>query len=373
MAIKHGAPVFRPLPGASMRLLIWASIIVLVMTWMSGESEIEPPRAGIAAAAPVARLETDRIVVSDGTALPLRSWMPAAEPRAVVLALHGFNDYSNAFSEAGAVLSQHAVAAFAYDQRGFGRAPERGRWAGAERMVDDAATAIQLLRASYPRLPLYVMGESMGAAIAVLAASGNAAAAEVDGYVLLAPAVWGRSTMNLFERAGLWLAEFLPRIELSPGILPVTIRPSDNVPMLRALGADPLVIKTARSDTLVGLVDLMGTALAAAPRFAAPALILYGERDAIVPRAPVARFVAALPQDAAPRQRVALYRAGFHLLLRDLAGPLVLADILAWIADQRAALPSDADRDARARLAGHATPAPAETPAKLFQPWRASS
>lgn len=316
--------------------------------------------AGATASAP-AHPGADRIVARDGTALPLQSWMPEAEPRAIVLAIHGFNDYSNGFADPGAVLARHGIATFAYDQRGFGRAPERGRWAGTERMVEDALTAMALLRQHYPGAPLYVMGESMGAAVAVLAANrGGAGADPADGYILLAPAVWGRTTMNLFERAGLWLADFFPTIEWSPRILPITIRPSDNDAMLRALFADPLVIKTARSDTLNGLVDLMGAALAAAPRFTARALILYGEQDAIVPRAPIARFVASLPQEAAQRQRVALYPAGFHMLLRDLEGPLVTRDVLAWIGNSRAPLPSGADRDARARLDGRTTPA-AET------------
>jgi alpha-beta hydrolase superfamily lysophospholipase len=213
-----------------------------------------------------------------------------------------------------------------------------------------------LLRERYPGVPLFVMGESMGAAVAVLAANRGGPGA-ADGFILLAPAVWGRSTMNVFERMGLWVADLFPGVEWSPRALPVTIRPSDNVAMLRELFNDPLVIKTARSDTLNGLVDLMGAALDAAPRFTAPALILYGEQDAVVPRTPVARFVAALPHDAAERQRVALYPAGYHLLLRDLEGPMVTADVLAWIENSRAPLPSGADRDARARLEGQKRPA----------------
>jgi len=330
---------------------------------MSGKSDRPAERAGepriatagAAAAAPV-HLDADRIIARAGAELPLRRWMPEGEPAAVVLALHGFNDYSNAFAVPAAVLAEHHIATFAYDQRGFGSAPGRGRWAGTARMVDDALTATTLLRRRYPGVPLYVMGESMGAAVAVLAASRTAGADAADGYILLAPAVWGRSTMNLFERMGLWVADFFPSVEWSPRVLPITIQPSDNVAMLRELFADPLVIKTTRSDTLNGLVDLMGAALAAAPRFSARSLILYGEQDAIVPRAPVARFVASLPKDAAERQRVALYPAGYHLLLRDLEGPLVTRDVLAWIENARAALPSGADHEARARLEGAAMP-----------------
>ncbi len=303
----------------------------------------------------------------DGTVLPLRSWLPPAPPWAVVVALHGFNDHANAFADPAAILAHRGIATFAYDQRGFGRTASRGRWAGTAAMIDDALGVVAVLRQRYPGLPLHVMGESMGAAVAILAAEHAGGAGGADGFILLAPAVWGRATMSIFERAGLWLADFLPAITWSPRLLPVTIRVSDNTAMLRALHDDPLVIKTTRSDTLTGLVDLMGAALDAAPHFNGRALILYGERDEIVPRAPVARFVAALPEAALSRQRVALYPAGYHLLLRDLAGPLVTADLAAWLRDADAPLPSGADRDARARLIGTSvtTPRPAATRPEL--------
>ena len=40
-------------------------------------------------------------IADDGTALPLKSWLPDGKPTAVILALHGFNDYSKAFAGAG--------------------------------------------------------------------------------------------------------------------------------------------------------------------------------------------------------------------------------------------------------------------------------
>jgi len=332
---------------------------------MPAASEIRPTETPIAPAA--AHLERDAYVAADGAPLPLQRWLPAAAPRAVVLALHGFNDYANGFAAVGDALARDGIATIAYDQRGFGRAPDRGRWPGAAALVADALAAAAVLRAAYPGLPLYVMGESMGAAVAVLAAIGGAA---TEGYVLLAPAVWGRSLMGAFERAGLWLGTFLPAFELSPWALPVQIRPSDNAAMLNALHADPLVIKSTRADTLNGLVDLMGAALDAAPRFRAPALILYGARDEIVPRAAVARFVAALPPEVEARQRVALYDDGYHLLLRDLNGPAVIGDVRAWIADPVAALPSRADCAGRVALARPtATPLGAARLLPLFGTW----
>ena len=106
-------------------------------------------------------------------------WLPEGQPRAVILALHGFNDYSNAFAAAGAgLVAQDGIAIYAYDQRGFGAAPHRGRWAGADSMADDAATPRRCCGSAIPTCPLYLLGESMGGAVAILAATARGRGAE---------------------------------------------------------------------------------------------------------------------------------------------------------------------------------------------------
>jgi acylglycerol lipase len=309
--------------------------------------------AGAAMPSP-AQLLPDRLVAADGAELPLRIWAPAEPPRAVLVALHGFNDYSNGFDFAGTELARDGYAVYAYDQRGFGRSIGRGYWPGSRLLAEDAATAVRLVRAKHPGVPVYLMGESMGGAVAMLAATGvlGTPRAEIDGVILVAPAVWGRQTMNFFERAGLWIVRQMPGLPLSQRSLPITVRPSDNIPMLRAYSADPLVIKETRSDTLNGLVDLMGEALTAAPLLEAPTLVLYGERDEIVPKGPVARMVEMLPPGRRAGQRVAYYPKGYHMLFRDLQGAVVVNDVAAWLDDSAAALPSGYDRNGRLALTG---------------------
>ncbi|HEY5209222.1 MAG TPA: lysophospholipase [Stellaceae bacterium] len=294
------------------------------------------------------RMSSDALIMDDGARLPLRAWLPAGQPRAVILALHGFNDYSNAFAVPAKLWLQRGIATYAYDQRGFGRAPDRGRWVGVKRLDTDLAEASRLLRARYPGVPLFVLGESMGGAVAITAVAGSAGAPRpvCDGIVLAAPAVWGRITMSVFERAGLWAGNALfPGMELTGRGLNVT--PSDNMPMLRALSRDALVIKETRVDTIKGLVDLMDMALAAAPHIGkVPMLLLYGQHDEIVPHMPTHLFITDLTPAQRGESRIALYHHGYHMLLRDLDADIVIADIAAWIGDHQAALPSGADRRA---------------------------
>ena len=168
-----------------------------------------------------------------------------------------------------------------------------------------------------------------GAAVAMTAFAGpNAPAA--DGVILVAPTVWGRSTMPFYQRWTLWLAAHtVPWLTLTRR--GPNIKPSDNIKMLRALGCDPKVIKETRVDTIWGLVNLMDAALRAAPEFRSKSLILYGEKDEVIRKGPTDQMLSHLPAAARGRQLLRRYKGGYHMLLRDLECKPVWDDILAWV------------------------------------------
>lgn len=294
-------------------------------------------------------LTEDSFIAADGAHLPLRIWRPKGEAKAIILALHGFNDYSNAFAGVGAAMAERGIATYAYDQRGFGTAPLHGRWVGQRQLAADLVTASRLLRRRYPGVPLYLLGESMGGSVIAVALAGPARP-EADGVILAAPAVWGRETMSVVQRLALWAA-----VRVAPGMTltgrgVVAVRPSDNIAMLRALSADPLIVKETRIDAIYGLVDLMDAALAAAPKIDVPLLYLYGERDQLVPKEPTRQMIDHLQAMAGGRLRIAWYVDGYHMLLRDLDSAVVIGDIAGWIANRQASLPSGAEHYATAML-----------------------
>lgn len=286
-------------------------------------------------------LTETHFITSDGTRLPLRRWLPATTPHAVIVTLHGFNDYSNAFAEIGPRLAENGIAMIAYDQRGFGASKNAGSWPGSARLRGDARAAIEAVRTAHPGARVYAMGESMGGA--VLMSAWTEAGLDADGLILVAPAVWGRVTMPFYQSMSLWLfAHTMPWLPLSgQGI---KRNPSDNIEMLRELGRDPLVIKNTRVDAIWGIVNLMDEALEASPAFDAPALLLYGANDDIVPPDASRKMIANLPDVPDSQRRIAVYENGYHMLLRDLQGDVVLNDILSWIEDPARDLPSGADK-----------------------------
>ncbi len=284
------------------------------------------------------QLTADSFSTRDGLTLPLKRWQPDSAPKAVVIALHGFNDYSNAFADIGAFLAENGIAVLAYDQRGFGAAPEPGIWAGTETLTADFRDILTTVRRDYPGLPVHALGESMGGG--VLMAAWAEAPYPADGIILVAPAVWGRPTMPFYQTAALWISTYTtPWLRVSGRGL--GRQPSDNIEMLRALGRDPLVIKETRVDALWGITNLMDAALAGAAEFDARSLILYGANDDIIPADATLDMLASLPSQS--ERKVAIYNAGFHMLLRDLKAETAWQDILTWLVAPDAGLPSGAD------------------------------
>ena len=78
--------------------------------------------------------------------LELRAWDAPGRPKAVILALHSFGDYSAAFDLAAPDLAAAGYQVYGFDQAGFGaRTLADGRWAGEARLVADAADTARRL------------------------------------------------------------------------------------------------------------------------------------------------------------------------------------------------------------------------------------
>lgn len=294
----------------------------------------EPPRPPPVPAGPIPR---EALVMPDGTRLALRVWAPATPPRAVILALHGFGDHGGNFLvEGGPLLNQAGILVYAYDQRGFGYSSHRGIWPGVPTLAADARIAAGLIAARHPGLPLFLLGESMGGAIAAVAAT---APLPVRGVILSAPAVLGRRQLPAVVSAAMdGLVFLMPAMAMQASA--GGIAASDNRAALERFGRDPLTIREARLDLVGGVMDSMDAAVVALPDCCTvPSLILTGGQDQVIPTRIARRVLRDLPPRA--DRRILHYPDGWHLLLRDAVRAQVAADIVAWIADPQAPLPAE--------------------------------
>lgn len=296
----------------------WRVLIVLALL-----SACTPQQQLYRQATHAPTMEKDYFVTADNVKLPLRRWL-LARPRAIVIGVHGFNDYSNAFTGAGEYFKKRGIATYAYDQRGFGQSGERGIWAGKNNLTRDLRDFTVLIARRYPKTPVFIMGESMGGAVTLLTDAEEKL--PVSGLVLVAPAVWGSDYMPPFYHTFLWsAARIMPSYKLTGRGLKILA--SNNMPMLQAMGNDPLVIKATRIDTIYGLVTLMDDAYHATQQAHSRILLLYGYKDQVIPRAPI----EAIKQHISPPSQVVFYDKGYHMLTRDLQGKDVMRDIADWM------------------------------------------
>jgi alpha-beta hydrolase superfamily lysophospholipase len=275
-------------------------------------------------------IERDAFVARDGMRLKLRHW-DAPSPIAVIVALHGMSDYSNAFDMPGNWWAKNGITTLAYDQRSFGESPNPGVWPGADALRTDLADFVAAARERYPHTPVYALGESMGGAV-VLSSLASPRPPHVDGAILVAPAVWAREDMPLSYRVALWASAHVVPWKTFTG-KGLQIWPSDNIEMLRKLSRDPLFQHATRADAIYGLVNLMDEARHAPEHLdhAPDILLVYGAKDQIIPKQPTEAVIASLGK----RARVERYEDGYHMLLRDLDAKKVWTDVLDWIASGR--------------------------------------
>ncbi len=289
-----------------------------------GASMVKPKRRKSKRAAAL-QLDGDRLVVGDGAALPMIRWAAEGEPRAIMLGLHAYGDYRRAFRLTGPWFADHGVEFVAYDQRGFGETEARGTWPGADDLVDDFVDVVSILRTSYPNLPLYVIGESMGGAVA-LAGLARGGVEGVERLIVAAPGVGGDmplrqlhdSVLRLAALAMPWLA-----IELRRGARP-WLDPSEAA----RLADDPQILRELSVGTYEGLVDLATLASGHLRGGLPPTLLLYGELDGTIPRRAIDDLARVLDQD---KDDIRYYPDRHHLLLHEADAQAIYSDCLKWL------------------------------------------
>jgi alpha-beta hydrolase superfamily lysophospholipase len=266
--------------------------------------------------------------------------------------LHGACDYSGAFEEVAPKLSRMGFSVFAYDQRGFGGNEKRGRWRGKKRMAKDVAEAFALLRdRTGTEVPAFVIGESMGGAMAVQAAVRENIAA--DGLILVAP---GALASTFWRLLASWLARTINYFAPESEIVIERLSGKDLTPAaaIRLL-FDPMILRGVRPDLLFGLVKLGKSSVERAKEVTVPVLTMMGSRDDVLRQA----CIWTLHQRLAGKKEWALFDGGPHLLLHWQKNDLVLERAVRWIEHRIAtrAMSAVQTQDTPAQIAAR----PAET------------
>lgn len=295
----------------------------MTVTTMQTEA---PADARTAPAPHIGRLRT-----ADGVELASYRWPAdarAAPPRATVALLHGLAEHAGRYAPLAARLNAAGIDLLAIDLRGHGRSPGKRAWvARFDEYLDDADALVD--EAARAPTPLFLMGHSMGGAIAALYAieRAPARACTLAGLVLSSPALapgrdvprWMLALSRLISRV--WPT--FPAIRIDAALL------SRDADVVAANRADPLVHHgPVPARTGAEILDAMARIERGRSALRVPVLVYHGTADKLTEPDGSRTFGARV--GSADRTRT-LYEGGFHETMNDIERERVIDALIGWI------------------------------------------
>jgi alpha-beta hydrolase superfamily lysophospholipase len=267
----------------------------------------------------------------DGLEMYSKAWVPSDEAKGVACCLHGVGDHIGRYQPLAEALTAESYVLAGFDQRGFGKSEgRRGHVLSLDEYFDDIETFLAEIGQRFPDKPLFIIGLSMGAILALAYTPVRQPA--VIGVVSFCPGLeTALKEQPLKVMLSKLLGTILPTITLESGVDPDTLSRDPQVAV--DFINDPLVhfkITTGWGKTMLDAIDVV---YENAPRFPKPLLLLHGTNDELAyPRS--SQKVAEL----APRDKVTLKMCnGFmHDLITDPESAEVFSTVVNWLHEQRA-------------------------------------
>jgi acylglycerol lipase len=264
------------------------------------------------------------------SSIPIRQWTDKnIRPRAIVVALHGASRHSGTYQ----TLAEHLVSlgylVVSPDLRGHGewyfskQATAKDKIANWDKSTDDVVALLDNLRQEYPRLPIFCMGESTGAAVAIKAAARCPA---VNGLVLSAigtrPCV--HDVPNIVCDAFEGIFDLDKPLDVKDTIIKYS---SDDERVRLNAGNDPLV-KPMSARELLRTSLLLNHTVANAEKLPSqmPVLMLQGDKDEIVT---VSSARSVLRHISSHEKEMLEFPYG-HILLTT---PFIHSDVMSKVSD----------------------------------------
>ncbi len=256
--------------------------------------------------------------------LVVRRW-DTASPRYIVLLAHGFGEHSGRYAHVAEALTADGAVVYAPDHAGHGRSQgQRARVDLFEDMVTDLHGVDAHAREEHPRLPVVLIGHSMGGIIATRYAQ------RFDGLaalVLTDPVIGGNPGLT-----ALLDLDPLPEVPLSPELL------SRDPAVGKAYSEDELVYHgPLQRESLQGLLDAVPAVAAGGRLGELPTLWLHGELDGL---APLEATRAAIEQIQGSNLRSKVYEGAQHEIFNETNRDEVIADVITYLGTVAALQPA---------------------------------
>ncbi len=249
------------------------------------------------------------------TNVPAMSWIDSSQPiKAILLCIHGLSLHKGNFDAFGQRMSKDGFAVFAIDVRGFGdwQKQKETSKVNLKDSLSDITQVLKELQANYPNLPIVILGESMGGAIALHCAAANPAL--VSGLISSVPAGdrFGQTDEEFKVGIHAILGGFHKEINIGQGVVEKATKKEE---LRKAWGNDPLVRMKLSPSELMQFQSFMGQNFDCAQEIKTmPVLFIQGMNDKLVRPAGTWKLCEAL---STPDRQIVFSKSGEHLILEE--------------------------------------------------------
>ncbi|MBU6451415.1 MAG: alpha/beta hydrolase [Cyanobacteria bacterium REEB67] len=255
--------------------------------------------------------------------IPARTWGLAPDCRAAALLVHGLGAHSGWYEALGRRLKVRGIFALAYDQVGFGKRAGEELWM-KQQWLDDLKDAYEYLRETVGDKPIFIIGNSMGALVALKSMVNTTP----SGLVMFSPGFDGHpATFPLSYKVKTLLTALLKPD--TPITLPYSTDQITRDPIVRGwLNNDVDARMTVPARMLLELLKLTEEAKNTGRKLPSPVLMFTAGQETIVNNQVSEAVFARL---VAPRKQKHHFPEAWHDLMFD---PVLdeLVDIMAaWM------------------------------------------
>jgi len=255
-----------------------------------------------------------------------QSWLPASEPRAVLLVVHGLAEHSGRYLNLVDHFVPRGYAVYGLDQRGHGKSPGlRGYVERFSYFVDDLKTFLGVVRSKHRDTRIFIVGHSVGGTIATACAVHHQD--DFDGLILSGATLKaGASVSSGLIMVARILSLLLPKMGLD--VIDASAISRDKA-VVDAYVADPLVYRgKIRARLGAELLKAMQILPGQMPKIDLPILIMHGTADRLSnPEGSEILYDRVSSGD----KTLKLYDGFYHEIFNEPGREQVFADMEAWL------------------------------------------
>jgi alpha-beta hydrolase superfamily lysophospholipase len=234
------------------------------------------------------------LTAGDGVLLQGRRWLPEqTEARAAAIFMHGIASHGAWFAETAAFLAEHEIAVYALDRRGSGLSGgPRGHISSYGQAIADAEACLDLVAREHPGRPVFLIGSSWAAKLAVAVAARQQD--RLAGLILHGPVLFPRVDLSVPQK----LLVLTTHRSDSQRQVPIPLSPAlytKNPDGLAYIEGDPYRLLTASVRFFWETRRLDRARERFAERLKLPVLLVMGTEDAIADATATAVWITTLP------------------------------------------------------------------------------